>query len=117
VNHVLARAEVHSAYQPARRLWARTLNGYYMPNPSMLLRGNAGHGGDTSAWRPVYDVLNLSWVDAGTAESNGVERGVGLKLAVEAATQRSMARVEAHEVPAESVASLAEEEEDVDATA
>ena len=33
VNQVLARAEVHSSYQPARRLWVRTRNGHYFPNP------------------------------------------------------------------------------------
>jgi hypothetical protein len=33
VNQVLARAEVHSSYQPARRLWVRTKNGHYFPNP------------------------------------------------------------------------------------
>ncbi len=33
VNQVLARAEVFSAYQPARRLWVRTCNGHDFPNP------------------------------------------------------------------------------------
>jgi hypothetical protein len=59
LNQVLARAEVDSNYRPARKLWARTRNGHYLPNPEMLLRK-----GD--AWRPVYEALSLDWVDRGT---------------------------------------------------
>ena len=59
VNQVLARAEVDSGYRPARRLWARTRNGHYLPNPVMLLR----RGED---WRPVYEAIKLDWVDQGT---------------------------------------------------
>ena len=59
VNQVLARAEVGSAYKPARKLWARTRNGHYLPNPGMLLRKAEG-------WQPVYDALRLEWVDHGT---------------------------------------------------
>ena len=58
VNQVLARAEVHGSYQPARRLWVRTRNGHYLPNPEMQLRV-------AEAWQPVYDVLALDWVDKG----------------------------------------------------
>ena len=58
VNQVLARAEVHSSYQPARRLWVRTKNGHYFPNPQMQLRA-----GDD--WQPVYDRLALAWIDRG----------------------------------------------------
>jgi hypothetical protein len=58
VNQVLARAEVHSAYQPARRLWVRTRNGHYFPNPAMQLRVG-------EAWQPVYELLALDWVDRG----------------------------------------------------
>lgn len=58
VNQVLARAEVHGSYQPARRLWVRAKNGHYFPNPQMLLR--AGEG-----WQPVYEQLALSWIDRG----------------------------------------------------
>lgn len=64
VNQVLARAEVHSSYQPARRLWVRTMNGHYLPNPSMQLRTRASNEGP--GWRPAYEALNLPWVDAGT---------------------------------------------------
>ena len=59
LNQVLARAEVDSNYRPARKLWTRTRNGHYLPNPAMLLRK-----GD--AWRPVYEALSLDWVDRGT---------------------------------------------------
>jgi hypothetical protein len=58
VNQVLARAERDSAYKPARKLWGRTRNGYYLPNPAMLLRRQDG-------WAPVYEVLKLEWIDQG----------------------------------------------------
>lgn len=85
VNQVLARAEVLSAYQPARRLWVRTVNGHYLPNPLMQLRAHTT--GDAPSWRPVYDVLNQNWVDAGTGDSNGWE--VGLMGTLHAATRRA----------------------------
>ena len=37
-NHVLARAEVDSSYIPARRLWRRVKQGYYVLNPDMQVR-------------------------------------------------------------------------------
>jgi hypothetical protein len=58
VNQVLARAEAGSAYQPARKLWVRSSNGYYLPNPAMQLRT-----GD--AWTPVYTAMALDWIDRG----------------------------------------------------
>jgi hypothetical protein len=61
VNQVLARAEISSAYQPARKLWARTSNGYYLPNPALQLRS-----GDN--WTPVYAVMALDWVDRGCGD-------------------------------------------------
>jgi hypothetical protein len=60
---VLARAEVDSSYRPARRLWARTRNGHYLPNPAMLLR----KGED---WRPVYEAIRLDWIDQGTGSDS-----------------------------------------------
>ena len=60
---MLARAEVDSAYRPARRLWVRTRNGHYLPNPAMLLR----KGDD---WRPVYDAIKLDWIDQGTGRDS-----------------------------------------------
>ena len=63
VNQVLARAEVDSSYKPARKLWARTRNGYYLPNPAMLLRQRDG-------WQPVYDALKLDWVDRGSGNES-----------------------------------------------
>jgi hypothetical protein len=59
LNQVLARAEVDSAYRPARKLWARTRNGHYLPNPGMLLRKG-------EEWRPVYEAIELDWIDQGT---------------------------------------------------
>jgi hypothetical protein len=77
VNQVLARAEVHSAYLPARRLWVRTANGHYLPNPKLQLRTHASSV-NVQAWRPVYDVLNLVWVYSRHLRSGwagpGVER-------------------------------------------
>ena len=69
LNQVLARAEVHSAYQPARALWVRSHNGHYLPNPLMHLR-IAGDS-DSAGWRPVFEVLNLPWVDEGTCGAPG----------------------------------------------
>ena len=57
-SNVLARAEVQSSYQPARRLWVRTKNGHYFPSPQMQLRA-----GDD--WQPVYERLALHWIDRG----------------------------------------------------
>ena len=61
VNQVLARAEINSAYQPARKLWVRASNGHYLPNPALLLRR-----GD--AWAPVYELMALDWVDRGCGD-------------------------------------------------
>jgi len=58
VNQVLARAEFGASYQPARRLWVRTRNGHYFPNPLMRLRS-----GDD--WQPVYEQRALDWIDRG----------------------------------------------------
>lgn len=58
VNQVLARAEVHSSYQPARRLWVRARNGHYFPSPQLQLR--AGEG-----WQPLYEQLAIDWLDRG----------------------------------------------------
>jgi hypothetical protein len=62
LNQVLARAEVHAGYQPARRLWVRTKNGHYFPNPRMQLRAG---GREDAGWQPVYERLALAWIDRG----------------------------------------------------
>ena len=62
-NAVLARAEVGSAYQPARRLWLRTRNGHYLPNPALRLRVRGGDG--QQSWQPVYEVLQLPIIERG----------------------------------------------------
>jgi hypothetical protein len=61
VNRVLARAELSSAYQPARKLWARASNGYYLPNPALLLRSE-------DAWVRVYELMALDWVHRGCGD-------------------------------------------------
>lgn len=58
VNQVLARAEVDSTYRPARKLWARSRNGHYLPNPELQLRKGDG-------WQPVYEVHGLDWIELG----------------------------------------------------
>ena len=84
LNQVLARAEVNSNYQPARKLWARTRNGYYLPNPGLLLR----QGED---WKPVYEALRLDWIDRGC--SNALYFGQPAKV-VAMLTARLQARLE-----------------------
>jgi len=56
-NHVLARAEVNSAYQPARKLWLRIRNGNYLPNPTLRLRVLDADG--QQQWQPIYQALRL----------------------------------------------------------
>lgn len=69
MNHVLARAEMDSSYQPQRQLWVRTTTGHYLPNPAMLLRTPAAQRqADGPQWQPLLQALNLSWVDQGTAK-------------------------------------------------
>jgi len=58
VNQVLARAEVGSADQPARKLWVRVRNGLCMPNPVLQLRV-------AGAWTLVYTAMAMDWVDRG----------------------------------------------------
>lgn len=76
LNHVLARGECDSSYRPARKLWQRTANGYYLPNPAMLLRLPA-EDGDASVWRPIHEALALDWVHEGTTPADSL-RGVHL---------------------------------------
>ncbi len=65
LNQVLARAEMHSTYQPARRLWGRArYGGYYVPNPTMQLRVG-------EAWQPLREVLALDWIDRGCGRDGG----------------------------------------------
>ena len=59
LNQVLARAEIDSAYKPARKLWARTRNGHYLPNPALQLRKGEG-------WQPVFEALKLDWIERGS---------------------------------------------------
>ena len=63
-NSVLARAEVHSSYQPSRQLWLRTRVGYYTFNPELQLRAHS-----SAAWTPWKAWLNQPLVFAGCAIS------------------------------------------------
>jgi hypothetical protein len=81
VNQVLARAEIKSAYQPARKLWVRASNGHYLPNPALQLRA-----GD--AWTPVYTVMALDWVDRGCGDGE-LYRPKPLELVARLGTARS----------------------------
>jgi hypothetical protein len=63
LNQVLARAESGSTYRPARKLWVRARNGYYLPNPAMQLRV-----GDS--WVPVDEALALAWIDRAAAATS-----------------------------------------------
>ena len=62
-NSVLARAELESSYQPARKLWIRWRTGYYMPNPTMRLRVAGAEG--QSEWKPVQEAMALRRILAG----------------------------------------------------
>lgn len=73
LNQVLARAELDSAYKPARKLWARTRNGHYLPNPALLLRKGEG-------WQPVYEALRLDWVDRGTGSDDISKTGPAITV-------------------------------------
>jgi hypothetical protein len=84
INQVLARAEVSSAYQPARKLWVRASNGYYLPNPALQLRS-----GDT--WTPVYNVMALDWVDRGCGDGE-LYRPKPLELVARAGMARGQSR-------------------------
>lgn len=41
-NHLLARAEVDSSYQPSRKLWQRAQKGFYLPHSSLQVRLKMG---------------------------------------------------------------------------
>ena len=69
LNAVLARAEVHSDYRPARKLWIRLKNGHYLPNPALQLRVRASDGQER--WQAIYEVLNLPAIERGTGRGMG----------------------------------------------
>jgi hypothetical protein len=69
INSVLARAEVSSSYRPARKLWERWENGYYMPARDMHVRRKNADGVDN--WVPITEALNLPWVIRGTRAAPG----------------------------------------------
>ena len=64
LNSVLARAEASSSYRPARKLWERWGNSYYMLARDMHIRRRNAEGKDI--WVPIADALNLPWLIRGT---------------------------------------------------
>ncbi|WP_407571549.1 hypothetical protein [Deinococcus altitudinis] len=64
-NHVLARAEVDSSYQPARRLWKRSRQGFYLLNPELQvrLRMTAGSDGEWAAAALLTDPVARAWLE------------------------------------------------------
>jgi hypothetical protein len=81
VNQVLARAEVHSSYQPARRCGCGHSNGHYLPEPGAA----AAHG---DAMAPVYEVMALAWIDRGCGDGE-LYRPKPLELVARLGTARS----------------------------
>jgi hypothetical protein len=61
-NSVLARAEVDSAYRPARKLWRRERVGHYVPSDTALLRTTDERG--VEAWRPLAELVRVRLLDA-----------------------------------------------------
>ena len=62
VSGVLARAEVGSAYRPARKLWKRRETGYYAPAPDLKLRRKTADG---ETWTSIAEALSLAAVADG----------------------------------------------------
>jgi len=60
-NGVLARAEVDSSYQPARKLWRRQRQGHYVPS-SVRVRV-AGEEGKADAFVPLDQLLGLDFLE------------------------------------------------------
>jgi hypothetical protein len=58
----MARAEVGSAYRPARKLWKRRETGYYAPAPDLKLRRKTADG---ETWTSIADAMNLAAVADG----------------------------------------------------
>ncbi len=72
-NHLLARAEVDSAYVPARRLWKRVRQGHYVINPDLQVKLKMTTGQD-STWVDV-SLLTDPVVRAWLARTPGACRG------------------------------------------
>jgi hypothetical protein len=64
-NHVLARAAVGSSYQPARRLWERSRQGFYLLNPELQvrLRMTAGSDGEWVNAALLTDPVARAWLE------------------------------------------------------
>jgi hypothetical protein len=63
LNSVLARAEVGSTYQPARKRRQRLEKGYYLPSPDMRLRRTTSTG---EVWIGFAEAINLAVANGGS---------------------------------------------------
>ena len=65
-NQVLARAEVGSGYQPARRLWKRSQKGFYVLNPELKVRLNMtpGENGEWTSVELLTEPAARAWLAA-----------------------------------------------------
>ena len=68
--------------------------GHYLPNPLLQLRTHSSEG---LGWRPIFEVLNLPWVDAGTTRSVS-KMQQSLAILVERARARATAGEDLPEV-------------------
>ncbi|TSA86745.1 AAA family ATPase [Deinococcus detaillensis] len=73
-NHVLARAEVGSNYQPARKLWQRVKTGFYQLNPDLQVRLklSANTEGEWVNVALLSDPVARAWLAADTYSAEGV---------------------------------------------
>ncbi len=63
LSSVLARNEVARDYAYNRKLFSRVEQGWYQFNPELSVRRRVpGEGGDTEAWVPLFQALNLPLV-------------------------------------------------------
>ena len=65
-NGVLARAEVDSRYEPARKLWKRQRQGHYVPS-SVRVRV-AGEEGKPDVYQPLDQLLGLDFLEQASQE-------------------------------------------------
>ena len=65
-NQVLARAEVNSVYQPARRLWKRSQKGFYVLNSKLKVRLNMtpGENGEWTSVELLTEPAARAWLAA-----------------------------------------------------
>jgi hypothetical protein len=64
-NAVLARAEIESSYQPARKLWRREKHGHYAPSEGALVRMIDDEGNEV--FRAIAGALRIALLDGHAA--------------------------------------------------